>query len=343
MFKHPNESGLLRKLVQRFMGRQLIAGPRPTNLGFLACLNDVKPVLPLRSRKPSTMAEDLPENPQPADGDLPAELDMDVDAGSAEDPAESAEGAAKREREEGAEDGAENGAQPKKRTVERSFEEERMQKLEGNGEEVVVLEKRDGDDEERGEGEGELEAGGIDDDKAPACTTVGPKVFTSSVDMFDYFYKFLHSWSTNLDINKYEHMVLLDLLKKGNPEPQKKIGVGIQAFQVRFHPTWKSKCFFLIRVDGTVDDFSFRKCVDNILPLPEQMKAHLTSGGNKATDDNKARNERKDGHDSSSSGRGGRGNGRGGRGNGRGGRGGRGHGERGGRGRGGSGGFKRRV
>lgn len=71
---------------------------------------------------------------------------------------------------------------------------------------------------------------------------------------------------------QYEHMVFLDLLKKGHPEPEKKIGVGIHAFQVRYHPTFKSRCFFLLRDDESVDDFSFRKCVDHILPLPENMK-----------------------------------------------------------------------
>lgn len=79
---------------------------------------------------------------------------------------------------------------------------------------------------------------------------------------------------------QYEHMVLLDLLKKGHPEPDKKIGGGIQAFQVRYHPTYKSRCFFLIREDETADDFSFRKCVDHMLPLPEDMK--VKSDANKA-------------------------------------------------------------
>ncbi|KAL1141518.1 hypothetical protein V6Z11_A11G035500 [Gossypium hirsutum] len=67
-------------------------------------------------------------------------------------------------------------------------------------------------------------------------------------------------------------MVLLELLKKGHEEPDKKIGKGIKGFQVRIHPVWKSKCFFVIKDDDTFDDFSFRKCVDHILPLPDEMK-----------------------------------------------------------------------
>lgn len=81
---------------------------------------------------------------------------------------------------------------------------------------------------------------------------------------------------------------MLDLLKKGHLEPDRKIGTGIRAFQIRFHPQFKSRCFFVIREDGSVDDFSFRKCVDHILPLPENMQvkheankalAHSGKGG----------------------------------------------------------------
>lgn len=75
-------------------------------------------------------------------------------------------------------------------------------------------------------------------------------------------------------------MVLLDLLNKGHAEADKKIGGGIHTFQVRFHPTWKSRCFFLVRNDESSDDFSFRKCVDHILPLPEHMK--IKADANKA-------------------------------------------------------------
>ncbi|KVH98533.1 protein EMBRYO DEFECTIVE 514-like [Cynara cardunculus var. scolymus] len=108
---------------------------------------------------------------------------------------------------------------------------------------------------------------------------VGYKSFETSVQIFDYFYKFLHFWPPNLNVNKYEHGMLLDLLKKGHLEAEKKIGVGIQAFQVRYHPQWKSRCFFLVREDESADDFSFRKCVDHILPLPENMMNKGLGGG----------------------------------------------------------------
>jgi Protein of unknown function (DUF3223) len=73
-------------------------------------------------------------------------------------------------------------------------------------------------------------------------------------------------------ISQYEHMVLIDLIKKGHSEPERKIGKGVEAFEVRFHPVYKSRCFFVRRIDGSSDDFSFRKCVDAIMPLPDDLK-----------------------------------------------------------------------
>ncbi|CAA0842035.1 Protein of unknown function (DUF3223 [Striga hermonthica] len=132
-----------------------------------------------------------------------------------------------------------------------------------NGEKKAKIE---GDKSE--DGDEKIEEDGTESSGA----SVGPKTFGSSVEIFDYFFKLLHAWPTNLDINKYEHLMLLALLKKGHSDPDRKIGNGIKAFQVRFHPQFKSRCFFLTREDGSTDDFSFRKCVDQILPLPENMQ-----------------------------------------------------------------------
>ncbi|KAK2387656.1 DNA-directed RNA polymerase IV subunit [Trifolium repens] len=129
---------------------------------------------------------------------------------------------------------------------EKSVEEQRLEKLEKNENE-----------EEKG---------------ATGAVNLGPKSFDSSLEMFHYFHKFLHAWPQNLNVNKYEHTMLLELLRNGHSEPDKKIGVGICAFQVRDHPRYNSRCYFLIREDASVDDFSFRKCVDHISPLPEGMQ-----------------------------------------------------------------------
>ncbi|KAH9611128.1 hypothetical protein KSS87_007293 [Heliosperma pusillum] len=41
--------------------------------------------------------------------------------------------------------------------------------------------------------------------------------------------------------SKYEYMVLLDLIKKGHSEPDKKIGSGLNAFEIRYYPTFQSR------------------------------------------------------------------------------------------------------
>ncbi|KAF7838467.1 protein EMBRYO DEFECTIVE 514 [Senna tora] len=183
--------------------------------------------------------------PEVAEPNTTAITDIGADSGT------NGESNQKRAREENESEEDKDGVS-KKLKVDKSVEEERLEKLEEAGEE-------------------EEKSGPV---------SLGPKTFGSSVEMFEYFYKFLHHWPPYLKVNKYEHLMLLELLKKGHPEPEKKIGGGVCAFQIRNHPMWKSRCFFLIREDKSVDDFSFRKCVDHILPLPEEMQ--LKSHVNKA-------------------------------------------------------------
>ncbi|XP_073317855.1 uncharacterized protein [Primulina huaijiensis] len=149
---------------------------------------------------------------------------------------------------------------------------------EPNGEKRIKAESDKCSVEEReesladGEGEMEEQEEKEEEEEEAVAASVGMKTFGSSVEMFDYFYKLLHTWPANIDLNKYEHIMVLELLKKGHLEAERKIGCGIKGLQVRFHPQFKSRCFFLIRDDESVDDFSFRKCVDRILPLPDNMQ-----------------------------------------------------------------------
>lgn len=41
-----------------------------------------------------------------------------------------------------------------------------------------------------------------DDQEKRVSVCLGPKVFVSSLDMFDYFMRFLHSWGSNVSVNK---------------------------------------------------------------------------------------------------------------------------------------------
>ncbi|KAL4190124.1 hypothetical protein AMTRI_Chr08g168820 [Amborella trichopoda] len=245
----------------------------------------------------------------------------------------------KRTRDGEGEAAEENGASKKQKAeksveeerLEKSMTEEKEEEGDGGGEREENEKEEEGDGggereenekEEEGDGGGEREENEKEEEvdareteegdegvikatdennnqKVSGPVSLGPKGFSTSVEMFDYFYKFITFWPPHVDFNKYEHMVLMDLIKRGHPDPDKKIGNGIRAFQVRYHPLWKSKCYFIVRDDGLADDFSYRKCVDKILPLPENMKAK--------TDIDRALEEKK--NHGGGGGRGGRGRG----------------------------------
>lgn len=91
----------------------------------------------------------------------------------------------KRPREEGDEPEKEDdGVEKKQKVDEKSVEEQRL-------EEKQVTEAVDGGEKE----------------KVPPVS-VGPKSFGSSVEMFDYFYKILHFWTPNLNLNKVLRLLL---------------------------------------------------------------------------------------------------------------------------------------
>ncbi|ESW10173.1 hypothetical protein PHAVU_009G187000 [Phaseolus vulgaris] len=202
--------------------------------------------------------------PEVADPNTVAAVDMDVEKVVADDNGTDSNQKRAREDEEPLPDDV---SKKQKVDEEKSVEEQR-------------LEKSNGQEEKEKEAEEDKNAEAEEKEDASVSVKLGPKSFGSSSEMFHYFYNFLHNWPQYLNVNKYEHAMLLELLKNGHAEPDKKIGGGVRAFQVRKHPTYKSRCFFLIREDDSADDFSFRKCVDHILPLPEDM--HLKSDANKA-------------------------------------------------------------
>lgn len=201
-------------------------------------------------------------------------------------------------------------------------EKETLDAVEAEKDEEILAEAEaeDGESSPASGGDGKLKQASA----TPSEAKIGPKVFTSSMDMFNFFYDLLRTWPINFNLNKYEHLMLEDLINQGHQEPQKKIGAGIEAFQVRINPDFYSRCYYIVRVDGSVDDFSYRKCVDNILPLPEDIKAR--AGDLRLGNKNKGPGGHHDNRGRGGRGGGGRGGGWGGR---RGGGGGHGRGNRG--------------
>ncbi|KAF4369512.1 hypothetical protein F8388_019381 [Cannabis sativa] len=74
-------------------------------------------------------------------------------------------------------------------------------------------------------------------------------------------------------LNDVDKSILLFALNF-HPEKDRKIGVGAQDIKVAYHKEHEnSRCFMLVRVDGTVEDFSYRKCVRGALEIIDPTKA----------------------------------------------------------------------
>ena len=105
--------------------------------------------------------------------------------------------------------------------------------------------------------------------KSPTWTPVklGPKTFDTPEDAIKYISWLLNTVTTNQDLNDYERMVVEGMLRRGHEDAEKKIGEsGIKSIQVKVHQEHDSKCYYVVRNDGSRSDFSYRKCVEGCFP-----------------------------------------------------------------------------
>lgn len=116
-----------------------------------------------------------------AEGTAPEVIDNNNTVAAVDMDVENVEATEKRPREE--EESHDNDVGLKKHKVdeEKSVEEQRLEK---SGEE----EKKEGEEEKKKEADDPVK--------------LGPKSFANSLDMFHYFYNFLHAWPHHLNINK---------------------------------------------------------------------------------------------------------------------------------------------
>lgn len=95
---------------------------------------------------------------------------------------------------------------------------------------------------------------------------LGPKSFAAPEEMIKYFSWILNNMTVNQDMNDYELMVVEACLRDAHPEAGKKIGCGVKTFQIRNHPEHDTRCYMVLRTDGSCEDFSYRKCVEALFP-----------------------------------------------------------------------------
>lgn len=87
---------------------------------------------------------------------------------------------------------------------------------------------------------------------------IGALHFPRKGDATKFFQEMLYRYDLGDKVSKEDAAVLADLLS-GHPEATQKVGVGIESFSVR-SGDYGTQCFWVNRLDGTTEKFSFRAC-----------------------------------------------------------------------------------
>jgi len=89
------------------------------------------------------------------------------------------------------------------------------------------------------------------------------KTFQTKADFTNFFKTILNKYELNVAIDNTDLHYISELLKR-HPEYDKKIGSGIQEIVIKLDGKWyKTRCFHIIRTDGTQTDFSYLHCINN--------------------------------------------------------------------------------
>lgn len=86
--------------------------------------------------------------------------------------------------------------------------------------------------------------------------------FKSQKALLDNCKTILNKYKIDSIVSIEDKNFLLELLKR-HDEFEIKVGVGIDNIIVKKAPKFNNKCFFIIRKDGSITDFSYIYCVNN--------------------------------------------------------------------------------
>lgn len=87
---------------------------------------------------------------------------------------------------------------------------------------------------------------------------IGSLSFARKGDATDYFREMLYKYDLGDKVSADDAAILKKLVEM-HPEAHDKIGVGIASFSVRT-ADFGTRCFWVNRVDGSTEKFSFKAC-----------------------------------------------------------------------------------
>lgn len=127
--------------------------------------------------------------------------------------------------------------------------------------------------------------------------TICDKTFSSQADMWIFYNSLLLKYKQGENLDEKDFNYLKDLIKF-HEKAVEKIGVGVESIRVGVAVGFDepSICFILKRKDGTEDNFSYNKCIQNIFESPHQNKKGQNKKNNQGENQNKKRqrNEKQD-------------------------------------------------
>jgi hypothetical protein len=110
---------------------------------------------------------------------------------------------------------------------------------------------------------------------------LGPLTFPNYDEAHAHAHDIPVKYKKGETVDDQERDFLTDVLKLRGPEGWKKIGTGIKRIYIDSNK-FGSLCFHLERVDGSADDFSYRKCFLGKVNIPKiEQKPQVNDGSAK--------------------------------------------------------------
>lgn len=101
---------------------------------------------------------------------------------------------------------------------------------------------------------------------------IGNEVFTTKKAVQERCREIIRGARDGEPLGAEVHSFLSALLA-GHPQAEHKVKDGVDRFTVGPAPGFPSRCFWLVRTDGTATDFSFNECLTPTTPLREFKNA----------------------------------------------------------------------